>query len=297
MVVGQELLGVLDVQSSQRAAFGPDDVRIQSSLASQVAVALQNAGRYQEQLQTAEKLREVDRLKSEFLASMSHELRTPLNSIIGFADVLLEGLDGELTPRMEEDVSLIRNSGQHLRNLIGDILDMSKIEAGKMELNFEKLDPAAIVREVMANAAKFAKTYDKEHLELEVDIEEELPRIDADRTRLIQVLYNLVSNAIKFTSEGSVTVFLRREAESLRVAVRDTGIGIDPNHADLVFEQFRQVDGSMTRKSGGTGLGLPITRHLVGMHGGDIWLESEPGAGTTFHVRLPIRRSQPVTES
>jgi signal transduction histidine kinase len=284
------------VQSAQQAAFGPEDVRIQSSLASQVAVALQNAGRYQEQLQTAEKLREVDRLKSEFLASMSHELRTPLNSIIGFADVLLEGLDGELTPRMEEDVTLIRNSGQHLRNLIGDILDMSKIEAGKMELNFEQLDPAAMVHEVMANAAKFAKTYDKDHLELELDIAEGLPKIEADRTRLIQVLYNLVSNAIKFTSEGSVTVSLRQEVDALRVAVRDTGIGIDPAHADLVFEQFRQVDGSMTRKSGGTGLGLPITRHLVEMHGGDIWLESAPGEGTTFHVRLPIRRVRKVKD-
>src|SRR5690606_29204400 len=128
--------------------FTPDDVRIQSALAGQVATALQNATLYQEQLETTEKLREFDRLKSEFLASMSHELRTPLNSIIGFADVLLEGIDGELSERMQEDVQLIRNNGQHLRELIGDILDMSKIEAGMMDLRYETIDIAALRQEI-----------------------------------------------------------------------------------------------------------------------------------------------------
>lgn len=286
MIVGNRLLGVLDVQAEKADYFTEDDVRIQTALANQVGIALQNAMLYQEQLETAEMLREFDRLKSEFLASMSHELRTPLNSIIGFADVLLEGIDGELNERMEEDVNLIRNSGQHLRELIGDILDMSKIEAGMMDLRYEEIDLRDMERDFEAFARTQLMTYDKE-LEIEVEINPSVDVIEADATRFKQVLYNLISNAIKFTEEGQVTLSLEKQDDHILVQVSDTGIGIKEEDLPLIFEQFRQVDGSLTRSAGGTGLGLPISKSLVELHGGEIWVESEVGEGTTFSFTIP----------
>jgi PAS domain S-box-containing protein len=289
MIVGNRLVGVLDVQADEVNAFTEEDAQIQASLANQIAIALQNATLYQEQLETTEQLREFDRLKSEFLASMSHELRTPLNSIIGFADVLLEGIDGELNERMEEDVRLIRNSGEHLRNLIGDILDMSKIEAGMMDLRYEPIDVAAMETEIYAFARTQMMTYDKE-LEFELAISPEAPMVVADRTRFKQVLFNLLSNAIKFTTQGAVRLNIGADGDDVLVTVEDSGIGIEDAHIPIVFEQFRQVDGSLTRTAGGTGLGLPISKSLVELHGGKIWVESEVGKGTSFHFTLP---SQP----
>jgi PAS domain S-box-containing protein len=288
MIVGNRLLGVLDVQANTPNAFTEEDAQIQAALASQIAIALQNAMLYQEQLATTEQLREFDRLKSEFLASMSHELRTPLNSIIGFADVLLEGIDGEMNERMEEDVRLIRNSGEHLRNLIGDILDMSKIEAGMMDLRYESIDLAAMETEIRAFARTQMMTYDKA-LDFELEITPEAATVTADRTRFKQVLFNLLSNAIKFTREGSVRLHIGADGGDVRVTVEDSGIGIDDAHIPIVFEQFRQVDGSLTRTAGGTGLGLPISKSLVELHGGKIWVESEVGKGTKFHFTLPTK--------
>ena len=189
----------MDLQSNIRNRFSEDDIRIHTTLATQVAVAWKNAKLYAEQLETAKRLRQVDRLKTEFMASMSHELRTPLNSIIGFSDVLLEGMDGTLTERMTEDVTLIRDSGRHLRELISEILDMSKIEAGMMELRYGTLDVGQIAREIIANARSLI--YNKD-IDVQLQLDPKLTRIEADRTRLLQILYNLMSNAIKFTNEG-----------------------------------------------------------------------------------------------
>ncbi len=286
MIAGNRLLGVLDVQADRVNYFSEEDVRIQSSLATQVAIALQNARLYQEQLETTEQLREFDRLKSEFLASMSHELRTPLNSIIGFADVLLEGIDGELNERMEEDVRLIRSSGEHLRELIGDILDMSKIEAGMMDLRREVVDVHDLVEDLKAFVRTQFMTYSKE-LDFLIQIAPEVERIHADRTRFKQVLYNLISNAVKFTPKGRVTLSMEMDDGDLLVEVKDTGIGIKDDDLPIVFEQFRQVDGSLTRSAGGTGLGLPISKSLVELHGGEIWVDSEAGEGTTFSFTIP----------
>ena len=293
MIVGTNLIGVLDVQSDAFNAFTQDDVKIQSSLANQIAVALQNAFLFEEQLQTADQLREVDRLKSDFLASMSHELRTPLNSIIGFADVLLEGLDGELNPRMEEDVRLIRSSGAHLRDLIGEILDMSKIEAGKMELRYEEVDFPHLVYEVLAGAEKYAVTHEKTHLAIEANLGDDIKFVVCDRTRMVQILNNLVSNAIKFTDEGSVTLKASLEGNEMRVMVEDTGIGLSKENAAIVFEQFRQVDVTLTGHGGSTGLGLPITKSLVELHGGEIWVESVLGRGSQFIFTIPLAQLQP----
>ncbi len=285
MIVGNQLIGVLDLQAEQIGRFTEEDVKIQRTLATQVAVAVENAKLYAEQVQTTEKLRQVDQLKSEFLASMSHELRTPLNSIIGFADVLLEGLDGELNERMEQDVKLIRNSGAHLRELIGDILDMSKIEAGRMELRYEMFDIRDLVNDIVATAMPLAQ---EKNLELFAQIADDVEMIEADRTRIRQIMWNITGNAIKFTEKGSVTLSLETRDTSLLVGIHDTGIGIRPEDIPIVFEQFRQIDGSLNRRAGGTGLGMPITKNLVELHGGKIWIESGLGQGTTFWFTIPL---------
>ncbi len=295
MVVGGKLIGVLDLQSDQEGFFTTEDLNVQTTLAAQIAVAVENANQYAAQVQTSTKLREVDQLKSEFLASMSHELRTPLNSIIGFADVLLEGLDGELNERMEEDVRLIRESGDHLRGLIGDILDMSKIEAGRMDLRYEEIDIAQLANDVIATAAPLAQ---EKRLFLHLDIDKGVKPVQADRTRLRQVLWNIMGNAIKFTEKGSITVSVQAQPHHILCSIRDTGIGIKEEHAAVVFEQFRQIDGGLNRAAGGTGLGMPITKKLVELHGGEIWIESVYGQGSTFLFTIPYHppkaKTQPV---
>ncbi len=287
LIVGNQLIGVFDLRSDMVNRFGEDEARIHVTLAAQVAVALQNAQLYAEQLEAAEQLREVDRLKSEFLASMSHELRTPLNSIIGFADVLLEGIDGPLNNRMSEDVTLIRDSGRHLRSLIGEILDMSKIEAGVMELYYEEIDVTTLAEEIVANARSLAK--DKQ-LDISLAVDPELHTVEADRTRLTQVLLNLMSNAVKFTEKGSVSLTLEEKNGDLLASIKDTGIGIHQRDIPTIFEQFRQVDGSLTRKAGGSGLGIPISKSLVELHGGRMWVDSAVGKGSTFSFTIPKER-------
>ena len=284
MIVGTKVVGVLDLQSDQTDSFTQEDLEIYRTLAAQIAVAVENARQYEEQVETALKLRQVDQLKSEFLASMSHELRTPLNSIIGFADVLLEGLDGELNERMEEDVRLIRESGGHLRELIGDILDMSKIESGRMELRYEDIDLSRIANDIKATAQPLAQ---EKSLALHLDVADDVGVIHADRTRLRQILWNIMGNAIKFTPGGSITLAMQRQHSDLLVSIRDTGIGIKPEDIPIVFEQFRQIEGGLDRTSSGTGLGLPITKKLVELHGGKIWVESSPGQGSTFSFTIP----------
>ncbi len=286
LVVGGSLIGVLDLLSDRVNRFSEQDMGIFSTLASQVAVAVQNAQLYAEQVATAEELRKIDQLKSEFLASMSHELRTPLNSIIGFADVLLEGIDGELNERMEQDVRLIRDSGSHLRALIGDILDMSKIEAGMMELSRERIAFGQLAEDVVRTAMPLAQ--DKS-LYIKLKVAADIPAVYADHTRIRQVLWNMVGNAIKFTQEGGVTITVAANHQNdLVVRISDTGVGIRQSDLPLIFEQFRQVGGELnTSSSGGTGLGLPISRKLIELHGGSIQVESSMGEGTTFTFTLP----------
>ncbi|MCA9937159.1 MAG: GAF domain-containing protein [Anaerolineales bacterium] len=289
MIASNRLLGILDLQADARDFFTAEDLQVFAVLAAQVAVALQNALLYQEQLETAQKLREVEHLKSQFLANMSHELRTPLNSIIGFSDVILEGLDGPMTPRMEEDVRIIRNSGRHLRELIGEILDMSKIEAGMMQLRYEPVDISNLVQEVIHTSAPLAT---QRKLELRLEMPAHLSPVQADPTRVRQILLNLLGNAIKFTDEGWVCVQVDDQGDQVIFRVVDTGIGIEEDKIPIVFEEFRQVDGSLTRKSGGTGLGVPISRRLVELHGGQIGVESQINQGSTFWFTLP-RQANP----
>lgn len=295
LIVGANLIGVMDLQSDQENYFTDDDIQVQRTLSSQIAVSIQNARLYAEQVEAAKKLRQVDQLKSEFLASMSHELRTPLNSIIGFSDILLEGLDGDLTERMDEDIRLIRGSGIHLRDLIGEILDMSKIEAGRMDLRYEEIDMVQMVGEIVATAKPLA---DEKSLYLDLHVAPEVSLIEADRMRFRQIFYNIVSNGIKFTEKGGVSIDMRMNDENfLLVSVQDTGIGIKPEDVSVVFEQFRQIDGSLNRQASGTGLGMPITKNLVELHGGEIWVESTYGFGSTFLFTIPRHRVRKKAET
>ena len=284
LVIGDRLLGVLDVQSSQAGRFQATDRQVYRILAAQLAVATQNAMYFGEQLQMAEKLREVDRLKTDFLARMSHELRTPLNSIIGFADVLLMGLEGDLNERMIEDLQLIRGSGFHLRDIIGDILDMSRIEAGRLELTYETFDLRRTATEMMATAAPLAE---QKGLALRLDIDSRIGLVSADRTRLRQVLWNIVGNAIKFTDHGGITVSIRPENDDVLVCISDTGIGIADDNLPRIFDHFSQVEGTQRQSIGGTGLGLSISKSLVELHGGRLWVESRLGEGSTFRFTIP----------
>ncbi len=295
MIVGDSVVGVLDIQSDQEGYFTDDDVRIQSTLASQVAVAVQNARLFGEvalqaerQREVAEQLREVDRLKSQFLANMSHELRTPLNSIIGYSEVLLDGVDGELTEDAEEDVEAIHNSGKHLLAIINEILDLAKIEAGEMNLDLKPINLVDFTNEIVRSGQVLVK--DKP-VELHLIHAEDLPPVSADAVRLRQILWNLVSNAIKFTEEGHVTVTLKHDddnPELARIVIEDTGIGMSDDGLTKIFQRFSQVDGSSTRRAGGTGLGLTITQQLIQMHGGEIEVTSELGAGSVFWFTIPL---------
>ncbi len=289
IIVGEKLLGVFDVQSDVVGRFTDEDANIYTTLAAQVGVALQNARLYVAQAATVTQLRELDRLKSSFLANMSHELRTPLNSILGFADVMLEGIDGKLTDYMDNDLRLIQKNGQHLLHLINDVLDMAKIESGSMNLNLEKFKIHEIFDEVTSITSTLAN--DK-NLSLIIDENSDHEaEIFADRTRLRQVMINLVNNAIKFTEAGKITLHVTpEEGARVVISVKDTGIAIPPEKLEAVFQEFTQVDSSATRKVGGTGLGLPISRRLVELHGGRLWAESngKPGEGSTFFVELPL---------
>ncbi|NOY62004.1 MAG: PAS domain-containing protein [Gammaproteobacteria bacterium] len=263
------------------------------------ALRIEKEALYQAQNQ----LLETNRLKSEFLANMSHELRTPLNAIIGFAGMLRKGIDGPLNDEQRKSVHFIENGGTQLLALINDVLDLSKIEAGHMELRLEPVVLALLFEEVTGSMA--ALFHDK-GLTLQLEVEATLAPIRADATRLRQVMLNLLSNAVKFTDQGGVTVHcyqantampdlplvLRDHLDDERcwlvVAVQDSGIGIAEEDIHKVFEEFRQIDGSTTRKVGGTGLGMPISKRFVEMHGGSMWLESQPGQGTCVYFTLPM---------
>ena len=289
MLVGESVLGVFDIQSDKINAFTEEAADIYTTLASQVAVALQNARLYQEQASVVTQLRELDRLKSSFLANMSHELRTPLNSILGFADVMLEGLDGPLTNTMDNDLRLIQKNGQHLLHLINDVLDMAKIESGRMSLHADTFNVNNLLEEVTSITSSLAS--DKNialYIEPESDREVE---IYADSTRIRQVMINLVNNSIKFTEKGSVALNVSRMDDArVLITVKDNGLGIPTDQLETIFLEFTQVDTTTTRKVGGTGLGLPISRRLVEMHGGRLWAESSgiDGEGSTFFVELPL---------
>jgi two-component system, sensor histidine kinase and response regulator len=237
-----------------------------------------------------ERAETADRIKSAFLANMSHELRTPLNSIIGFTGILLQGLVGPLNEEQKKQLGIVRDSSTHLLELINDVLDISKIEAGQLEVEAEPFDLRASLEKTARVLRPLA---DKRGLALELQIAAEVGTLTSDRRRVEQVLMNLVSNAIKFTEQGSVTVACSGNEAEVEIQVRDTGIGIRAEDLGVLFQPFRQVDAGTARKYEGTGLGLSISKRMVELLGGRIQVESVWGEGSTFTVSLPLTGRQP----
>ncbi len=233
----------------------------------------------------------ASRAKSEFLANMSHELRTPLNAILGFTEMMLDELYGEVPAALKEPLADIQTNGRHLLRLINDVLDLSKIEAGRMELALGEYSPSEVVDSVRATLRSLAA---EKGLEFSTRVPPDLPVAHGDGKRITQCLLNLTGNALKFTRQGHVEVAVERRDETLVYSVADTGIGIPADQLENVFAEFRQVDAAITREFGGSGLGLSITKRFVEMHGGRIWVESEIGRGSTFSFAVPLRVDEDV---
>jgi signal transduction histidine kinase len=267
--------------------FDSQELEVLSVLANQAAISLGNASLYEELGTTNARLLEANQLKSQFLASMSHELRTPLNSIIGFSKVLLNRLDGDLTERQEAYIRSVHSSGTHLLRLINSILDFSRIEAGKMDVHPEEIALNDLVTECIDTSVPLVRG---KPLKIEKDIAVALPTIRADRTKVKQVLLNLMSNAVKFTATGRVLVRAQPEPDGVHLSVADTGIGIRERDLARLFEPFSRLNNPLSREAGGTGLGLAISKKFIEMHGGKIWAESRENQGSTFHFTLPLGR-------
>ncbi|HUP98140.1 MAG TPA: ATP-binding protein [Usitatibacter sp.] len=279
-------IGSLHVCWLEPGAVPAKFVRLLETFAAQAVIAIENVRLFNEIQDKSRQLEIANKHKSDFLANMSHELRTPLNAIIGFSDVMLSGMTGPLPEKQGEFVGDIRDSGRHLLALINDILDLSKIEAGKMELDVATFD----LKEATANAMTLVRgRADRHGINLESEIAPEVGGYDGDERKFKQIVLNLLTNAVKFTPEGgTVTMGAQRVNGAYVFSVRDTGVGIAPEDQKLIFEEFRQVGTDYERKAEGTGLGLALTRRLVHLHGGQLSVESAPGKGSTFTFTLPI---------
>jgi PAS domain S-box-containing protein len=300
LLLNDRVIGIIQLESDSPSTFSQDDQQLLTSLSNSLVVLIERSRLFEEverarteledRAQELEKanasLREMDRLKSQFLANMSHELRTPLNSIIGFSELLSDGLIGPLNDEQDEFIRDIYDSGQHLLALINNLLDFSKIEAGRMTLEPSSFAVRALFDELRLTIMPLVE---KKSQAIIFHQDEDITLVTADPMRIKQVFLNLLGNANKFTPPGGrISVnCCKGDADHLLFTVSDTGIGIRGEDQEMIFEEFRQVDGTMTREVSGTGLGLAISRRIVEMHDGQIWVESAPGQGATFFVRLP----------
>jgi signal transduction histidine kinase len=281
----QHIVGGLVISRNAAGAFPVEVVELLKTFGTQSALAIQNARLFREIADKSQQLEAASQHKSEFLANMSHELRTPLNAIIGFSEVLAQGMFGEINEKQTEYLEDILESGRHLLSLINDILDLSKIEAGRMELEPADFDLPSAIENALTLVRERAS---RRGIRLGSTIDKLLGMITGDERKVKQVLLNLLSNALKFTPEGGqIDVAARLHDDRAEVSVSDTGIGIAPTDQDRVFEEFRQV-GTADKKAEGTGLGLTLSRKFVELHGGKIWVQSEVGCGSTFTFTLPV---------
>jgi len=279
------IVGVLVIRRKVPGDFGPETLRLLETFAAQSALAILNARLFRDLDLSRAELEVASRHKSEFLASMSHELRTPLNAVIGFSEVLLDQLFGEVNERQAEYLRDIWNSGRHLLELLNEILDLSKVEAGKMQLEPQRFDVAPVLEYSLGLLRQRAANHG---ISLELVLPSEVGAIHADELRFKQVVVNLLTNAVKFTPDGGrVTVAARRLGEELQVTVTDTGIGVPPEDRERIFESFQQ-GGRGAPKEEGTGLGLTLSRRLVELFGGRMWIESEVGVGSSFGFAVPV---------
>jgi signal transduction histidine kinase len=280
------IAGALIVRRREPGLFTDSTVRLLQAFATQSVLAIQNARLFSQIEQKSEELAIASQHKSQFLANMSHELRTPLNSVLGFSEMLTDGIYGPLPERAQAALEKVRANGRHLLNLINDVLDLSKIEAGQLRLSLHEYSIRQALQSAMASVEAQARS---KGIALASSCPDVLPTCFGDEQRITQILLNLLSNAVKFTDQGSVDVSLRVSGEALVISVRDTGPGIAEADQVRIFDEFQQVDSSSTRRKGGTGLGLAITKLFVEMHGGQIRVQSVLGEGSTFVVALPIR--------
>ena len=273
-------------------------------MASQAAVSLQNAYSYQtveelnlnlerkvrartqELLEKKQEIENTNRLKSEFLANMSHELRTPLNAVIAMSEILVEQTFGELNEKQETYIHHILDSGVHLLELINDVLDLSKIEAGQLDLQMDYFNLDELLKRSLVVIKEKAA---KNSINLKFDSGATTSLVSGDMRRIKQVVFNLLSNAVKFTGEGGTVTLRTVECDdNVEVCVEDTGIGITSDDQGIIFDEFRQVDSSYSRRYEGTGLGLALCKKFIELHNGKIWVESEPGVGSRFYFSLPV---------
>ncbi|MDD3604052.1 MAG: ATP-binding protein [Kiritimatiellae bacterium] len=255
--------------------------RLNAELEARVALRTDELARAKERAESA------DRIKSAFLATMSHELRTPLNSIIGFSDIMGEGLTGPLNDEQKKQLGMVQASARHLLALINDVLDISKIEAGQLTLSFSEFELRDALQRMVELVTPLAR---KKGLELRVSVADDVGTVSSDQRRLEQVILNLLANAVKFTDRGHVAVSCRAEGGHYLLTVSDTGVGIRPEAVPGLFQPFHQIDSTLARRHEGTGLGLSISKKLVEKMGGTIGVESEWGRGSVFTVRLPVRQ-------
>jgi signal transduction histidine kinase/CheY-like chemotaxis protein len=311
IITGKEIIGVISVQSTeQENRFNNDDKRLLSTIASNVGVAIHNARLFEETLKAqaeaveARKIaEEANEAKSAFLSTVSHELRTPLTSVIGFAKIIRKRLTEKLFPLIAENNGKVRKTmdqvaqnlnvvvseGERLTTLINDVLDLAKIEAGKMEWHSETI----LMDEILDQAiAATGAVFENKKLKLKKKISKDIPEIQGDRDKLIQVLINLLSNAAKFTDEGSVSCSASHNENEIIISITDTGMGISKDDQEKVFDKFKQVGDTLTDKPKGTGLGLPICKEIIEYHGGRIWVESELGKGSTFTFSIPLKLTE-----
>jgi signal transduction histidine kinase len=281
-----EAIGLISLSS--KAPFTEKQMEVVTSFADQAVIAIENVRLFNEIQEKSAQLEVANKHKSDFLANMSHELRTPLNAIIGFSEALNDRLFGELNEKQAEYLGDIHESGKHLLSLINDILDLSKIEAGRMELDVSTFDlPAAL-----SNAITLVRERAQRHaIDLALEVDKNLGAFSGDERKFKQIMLNLLSNAVKFTPDGGrISVSARKDTTHVEISVQDTGIGIAPEDQGAVFEEFKQVGRDRLKKAEGTGLGLALTKRFVELHGGAIRLESTPGKGSTFTVSLPLRQ-------
>ena len=313
LVARDRVLGIITIQSFEKNAYSGHHLNVMQSLASYTAIALDNANAYRQLneheneirrlFEEAERARaiavEADAAKSAFLSTVSHELRTPLTSVLGFAKIIKKRLEDRIFPlvptedrkvvqtiqQVEDNLKVVVSEGERLTKLIDDVLDLAKIEAGKLEWHMEAVSMGDVIERATAATSSL---FEQKGLRLVKEVGSDLPSVTGDRDRLIQVVINLISNAVKFTDSGTVICRAARRNGDLVVSVVDTGVGIAPADQPKVFERFKQVGDTLTDKPKGTGLGLPICKEIVEHHGGHLWLDSEIGRGSTFSFSLPI---------
>jgi signal transduction histidine kinase len=286
LAMQDQVFGALVLQRRDVGEFPTRTVELIQTFAHQSVLAMNNAGLFREVEQRGRELAVASAHKSQFFANMSHELRTPLNAVLGYSELLADGIYGAIPDKAAEVLERIQSNGKHLLGLINDVLDLSKIEAGQLILSLDDYSVESMVSSVVSAAGSLAKT---KGIELTTIIAPDLPMGRGDERRLTQVLLNLVSNAIKFTDTGKVEIDAKAVDGEFIIAVRDTGLGIGPADQQKIFEEFQQVDNSSTRAKGGTGLGLSISRRFIDMHGGHIDLVSTVGVGSTFSIVIPVR--------